>query len=67
MQEVNLANNKVDAIPHSWINSWGNLNSAGKLSLHSPASDAPVITLLGNPLKMSDTQEICLGLGMILS
>ena len=58
MQEVNLANNRLDAIPDSWINLWGNLSSTGKLSLQSPASDSPVITLLGNPFKKSDTQNV---------
>ena len=58
MQEVNLANNRLDAIPDSWISLWGNLSSTGKLSLQFPASDAPVITLLGNPFKKSDTQDV---------
>lgn len=57
VQEVNLANNSLNAIPDSWIDLWGNLNSTGKLSHKSPSSGAPVIILLGNSLKRPAVQE----------
>lgn len=52
---MNLANNLLTALPSQWIDTWGTMNSMGKLVHPSSTADAPIINVLGNCFHFKDS------------
>ena len=45
----------LTSIPPKWIETWGTMNSVGKLVHLSSAAEAPIINLLGNCFQLKDS------------
>jgi hypothetical protein len=58
MKEVNLANNLLTSLPSQWIDTWGTMNTVGKLVHPSSTADAPIINVLGNSFQFKDSVSV---------
>ena len=48
----------LTSIPPQWIDTWGTMNSVGKLVHPSLAADAPTINLLGNCFQFAESLSV---------